>query len=99
MIYYYLKTSDEASMWTALSDAGLAVQENGEWQFTGDSLDMIGSIYAPTGNTLTDQKNNEYPEMQALDGYHANLISRTELTNLPTINAPATPYRKWAGQE
>ena len=71
------------------------------WE-TPNMLDIIGTMYRATGNTLTDSDGMEYPEMEAVDGYHANL--REELTDeqvalLPTVDAPATPYRKWAGDE
>jgi hypothetical protein len=63
-------------------------------------LDIIGTMYRETGTMLTTDDGMEYPEMEALDGYHANL--REELTDeqvalLPTIDAPTVPYRKWAG--
>ena len=64
------------------------------------AVDVVGTIQEPTGNTLTGDEGMEYPEMEAVDGYHANL--REELTAeqeaaLPTVTAPATPQRKWAG--
>ena len=71
-----------------------------EWQADTQMLDVIGPIYVKTGNTLTDSEGFEYPETQAVAGFHANL--REELTDaqvaaLPTVSAPATPYRIWAG--
>lgn len=71
-----------------------------EWRSLSNMLDIIGTIYTETGNMLTDEDGNEYPEMEAMEGFHANL--REELTEeqeaeLPTIEAPATPYRIWAG--
>jgi hypothetical protein len=119
---YYLKTTDEAALWTALETANLAVKDYDpedalnvrpddleldtewspsgafDWSFTGEALDIIGTIYAPTGNTLTDDEGMEYPEMQASDGYHANMKADDGIEGLPTIDAPATPYRKWAGE-
>ena len=73
-----------------------------EWIADTPMLDIIGTMYRETGNMLTDDEGMEYPEMEAVDGYHANL--REELTAaqeaaLPTVAAPATPYRKWAGDE
>ena len=81
-------------------------------------LDIIGTMYRETGNMLTDGEGMEYPEMEAIDGYHANLrseikavhqddgtiahvpeISDEQVALLPTVDAPATPYRKWAGDE
>jgi len=71
------------------------------WE-TPNMLDIIGTMYTATGTMLTDSDGMEYAEMEAVDGYHANL--REELTAeqeaaLPTVDAPATPYRKWAGDE
>jgi len=73
-----------------------------EWIADTPMLDTIGTMYRATGTMLTDGEGMEYPEMEAVDGYHANL--REELTAeqeaaLPTVDAPATPYRKWAGDE
>ena len=67
-----------------------------DWRFTGVALDIIGTIYKPTGTMLTDEEGMEYPEMAAIPGWHANLIAEAGL-DLPTIEAPATPYRVWAG--
>jgi len=69
------------------------------WRFTGVALDLIGTIHEPSGNMLTDDEGNEYPEMVALDGYHANLIAESCIEGLPEIVPPNTPYRIWAGQE
>ena len=71
-----------------------------EWVADTPMLDIIGTMHTATGTMLTDDDGMEYPEMEAVDGYHANL--REELTDeqvaaLPTVDAPATPYRKWAG--
>ena len=71
-----------------------------EWRSLSNMLDIIGTMYRETGNMLTTDDGMEYPETEAIDGYHANL--REELTAekeaaLPTVDAPATPYRKWAG--
>ena len=73
-----------------------------EWIADTPMLDIIGTMYRETGTMLTDGDGMEYPEMQPIDGYHANL--REELTDeqvalLPTIDAPTVPYRKWAGDE
>ena len=37
------------------------------------AIDLVGTIYEPTGNTLTDDEGNEYPEMAPIDGYHVNV--------------------------
>lgn len=68
-----------------------------EWVFTGTALDVIGTIYVETGNTITASDGTTRPELQAVDGFHANVIAKSGLT-LPTVSAPTTPYRKWAGE-
>ena len=73
-----------------------------EWMADTPMLDIIGTMYRETGTMLTTEDGMEYPEMEAIEGYHANL--REELTDeqvalLPTIEAPTVPYRKWAGDE
>ena len=119
---YYLKTTDEAALWTALETANLAVKDYDpedelnvrpddleldadwspsgafDWRFTGIALDIIGTIYVESGTMLTDEEGMEYPEMVAIDGYHANIKAAEGIEGLPTIDAPATPYRKWAGE-
>ena len=68
-------------------------------------VDEIGAIYAPTGNTLTDDEGNSYPEMAAVPGYHANLRKLSDKADTliqhledggHTITPPATPSRGFA---
>lgn len=84
---YYLKANSEAELWQALKNAGAAVSydvknEAGEIIEThnipapGFNIDIIGTIYKPTGNVVqrivNDITINE-PELEALPGFHANL--------------------------
>jgi len=71
-----------------------------EWAADTPMLDIIGTMYSATGNTLTDSDGMEYPEMEAVDGYHANLretLTDVQVAALPTVAAPTTPHRIWAG--
>ena len=71
-----------------------------EWQADTQMLDVIGPIYVKTGVTLTDAGGFEYDETQAVAGYHANLretLTDAQVSALPTVAAPTTPYRIWAG--
>lgn len=114
---YYIKSTDEASLWEALESAGLAKKEydsedplnkpTGEldWVPTGaftwvakTQLDVIGTIYKPTGETQ-EIDGRQIPVMEAIEGFHANLLA--DLTEeqkalLPLIDAPTTPHRVWA---
>ena len=71
-----------------------------EWRSLSNMLDIIGTMYRETGNMLTTEDGMEYPETEAISGYHANLrevLTTAQESELPTVTAPATPYRKWAG--
>jgi hypothetical protein len=74
-----------------------------EWRSLEPMLDIIGTIYAQTGNMLTDDDGNEYPETEAMDGYHANLragLNAEQKAALPIMTkTPKNPVRKWAGDE
>jgi hypothetical protein len=68
-------------------------------------VDDIGAIYEPTGKTLTDDEGNEYPEMAAVAGYHANLRKLSDKADTliqhledggHIITPPATPARGFA---
>ena len=94
---YYLKAASEAALMTALEavDAVKSIQvknEQGEIIETryvatpGYNLDIIGTVYKPTGNMLQQTVGDitsEVPEMQALPGFHANLRGPANLA--PTI--------------
>jgi hypothetical protein len=68
-----------------------------DWRFTGESLDIIGAIYRPTGNVLIDSEGFEVPEMAPIEGFHANLIAPVGLQGDAIIQEPNQPYRVWAG--
>lgn len=73
-----------------------------EWRSLSNMLDIIGTMYRETGNMLTTDDGMEYPETEAISGYHANLrevLTTAQESELPTVAAPATPYRKWAGDQ
>lgn len=62
-------------------------------------IDLVGTVYAPTGVMLTDDEGFEYPERAPVDGYHVNVRwVGGERDKIETIDAeygmaPATPYR------
>ena len=67
------------------------------------AIDIVGVIYKPTGNMLTDDEGNEYPETAPLDGYHVNLrlIGDAFYDTAEAINAEYgvvvnSPARAWA---
>jgi hypothetical protein len=105
---YLLRASDEAALWAALLAAGVVAEQSDvtgtlvKAPTGGTALDVIGTIYRPTGVTLTDQHAQPVPEMAPVPGFHANLrtegpLSDAQLAQLPLVTpSPATPDRVWA---
>ena len=101
---YYLKTTDLNTMWSLLLESGLAtVYQNMDGVDTfmpnGIALDIIGTIYKPTGNMTVDNNGFSFPEYQPVEGFHANIrgnLTEEQQAALPLIEAPATPHRVWA---
>lgn len=99
---YFLKSTDEAALVAALLTAGILLEIDGSHVLTeGVALDVIGTIYKPTGAVLT-VNGMEVPEMAAMPGWHANLrgeLSDTQLAALEPIllaQPLSQPYRVWA---
>ena len=66
------------------------------------AIDVVGTLYEPTGSTLTDEEGMEYPEMQAMTGWHVNIrlvgdAVRETVEALDTSHGvtPETPMRVW----
>ena len=98
---FYLKLANEASMTTVLS---AFYNEDSEFvSNTSDySIDVVGTLHEPTGNTLTDDDGMEYPEMQAMTGWHVNIrltgdAVREAVETLDTSYGvtPDAPQRIW----
>jgi len=99
-IDFYLKLANEAAMTTVLSDfynADEFVPNTSNY-----AIDVVGTLSEPTGNTLTDDNDMEYPEMQDLDGWHVNirLIGDEVRAAVEALDethgvTPSTPQRIW----
>ena len=66
------------------------------------AIDIVGTLYEPTGVILTDAEGLDYPEMQAITGWHVNI--RLPNDNMSTIVdsiyetygvTPESPSRVW----
>jgi len=107
----FLKFSDEAEMLSVLFHVVLTEWETTTDEETGEvtktpiafesrprfaNTDIIGAIYRPTGNTLTDDEGNEYPEQEALDGFHVNIRAEAPIEELESFRVyPNAPVRVW----
>ena len=99
MIDLYLKADSEPELTSALMAAGFSVdEESGALYHPDAALDVIGTIYRPTGETtLVDGQ--EVPVTAPVSGYHVNV--RTTSDELATAldaqrTYPVTPVRVWA---
>jgi hypothetical protein len=98
---FYLKLANEASMATVLS---AFYNEDDEFvSNTSDySIDIVGTLHESTGNTLTNDDGMEYPEMQAMTGWHVNirLVGDAVRDTVETLDTsygvtPDAPQRIW----
>ena len=66
------------------------------------AIDVVGTLHEPTGTMLTDEEGNEYPEMQAMTGWHINIRIAGDAVR-ETVEAldeshgvnPEQPMRVW----
>lgn len=99
MIDLYLKAGSKSAMTLALKTAGFSQDpDSGALYHPDAALDVIGTIYQPTGETsLVDGQ--EVPVTAPVSGYHVNV--RTTSDELATAldaqrTYPVTPVRVWA---
>jgi hypothetical protein len=66
------------------------------------AIDIVGVIYEPTGDMLTDGEGNQYPETAPIDGWHINirLSGDARRADVEAIDAlygvtPNSPSRVW----
>ena len=99
MIDLYLKADSEPELTSALMAVGFSVdEESGALYHPDAALDVIGTIYQPTGETsLVDGQ--EVPVTAPVSGYHVNVrtTSETLAASLDSFRTyPETPVRVWA---
>lgn len=99
MIDLYLKAGSKSAMTTALKAAGFSQDpDSGALYHPDAALDVIGTIYQPTGETsLVDGQ--EVPVTAPVSGYHVNVrtTSETMAASLESFRTyPETPVRVWA---
>jgi hypothetical protein len=94
MTDYYLRAESEEALWAALVEGGAAttyevknadgeVVETRNAPAPGYNIDIIGTIYKPTGNLIQQQGPGdimiEVPEVAPLEGFHANMRGPADL--------------------
>lgn len=106
----FLRFTDADAATAALLAAGLLTETQALLDAEGNilqpagyapvnaSIDTIGIIYKPTGNTIATDM-GEQPEMAPLDGWHVNVRLTGEQETPDSLVAsqvfPANPVRVW----
>lgn len=91
----YLKFASEAEAITHLPQ----FRSDDQWLTykDGANLDVVGTIYKPTGKLIQSDEGFEYPEMAPLDGFHVNILSDGfDETLAAFVVTPAMPSRVFA---
>jgi len=107
----FLRFTDADAATAALLAAGLLTETQALLDADGNvlipagyapvnaTIDTVGTIYKPTGNTITTDM-GEQPEMAALDGWHVNVRLKADQATPANLEqykvAPANPVRIWA---
>jgi hypothetical protein len=64
-----------------------------------DNIDIIGTIYKPTGAVTVNEDGMEVPVMADVGGYHVNVRNYSLAPELDAyVVVPTNQYRTWAGE-
>lgn len=97
---FYLRADSHEDLLEALAEAGYELPD-GRIQYDSREHCIIkrGTLYQPTGTMLTDSEGFEYPEMEAVPGYHADLYAAELPEALQPLQIESnTPQFRRAGQ-
>ena len=61
--------------------------------------DLIGTMYKPNGIMLKDEDGNEYHQMEAVEGYHINILPPLAETLEEYVIEPTHKQRVFAGRD
>lgn len=89
---YTLKFKTEAAANAVLSTTVDGVTSS---NYPGHSIDVIGTIYKPTGKMLAGDESS-YPEMAPVEGWHVNVRGEEDDTLAQYHIEVLTPVRMWA---
>lgn len=99
LIDLYLKADSKSAMTLALEAAGFTQDaDSGALYHPDAALDMLGTIYQPTGDSVTVE-GESVPVMAPVSGYHANVRTTSEALAAALDGLrlyPETPVRVWA---
>lgn len=62
-------------------------------------FDLIETMYKPNGIMLKDEEDNEYPQMEVVEGYHVNILPPLVETLEQYVVEPTHKQRVFAGRD
>ena len=96
---FMLRFADQAEAESVLFDEQTSVQDDVVETVKVPkyaAIDVIGTIYKPTGKTLTTDE-GPVPEMAPVPGFHANVRHTEDAPELAAFQVtPQSPVRGWA---
>ena len=96
---HYLRFTDEAEFLFEF-DAYIDDEHGLVTSGVGYDFDVIGIIYKPTDEVQVDDEGNEYPVMEAIEGWHVNYLGDLpEALVSYELEEPNNPARVFAGHE
>ena len=86
---YYLCARSEEALWQGLEAAGLSDLEFPQ-------LDIMGTLFVPTGLILLDEHDQRFPHFRSIKGYYAAIdheLTEAQRAALPIVPRPASIIR------
>lgn len=86
---YYLCARSEEALWQGLEAAGLS-----DLEFP--KLDIMGTLFVPTGLVLLDEHDQRFPHFRSIKGYYAAVdqeLTDAQRAVLPIVPRPASIIR------
>ena len=93
---YFLKFTDEAQAIASLPD--YRFEDKWLTSFKQSALDVIGTVYAPTGTMLTDG-DFSYPEQAPIEGFYINIATSELPQELRPFSGDNKSGRTFSGAE
>ena len=99
MINVQLKYETKDAALVDLMRKGWKMGEDGSVHKKGHHIVFLGTLYDATGKTSTDDEGFEYPEVEAIDGYHLDILCPKCEAGCYNALTVKTPKHKWSGHE
>lgn len=98
---FYLKFESKEEARKELLKAGFEGGEENSLSHPKAVVDVIGTIYKPTGKIIIDSDGADSEEVLSVEGFHVNIrtwcdVLSEALVNTEAVVNPVTPAHVWA---